>query len=108
MLEPEGGGWIVMSHIGWGGEQTTIIRGCGRKPSPVGEQTTIYKGVETFPRGGEQTTITRGCGRKPSPGGEQTTIIRGCGRKPSPEENKLPFIRVWKETFPGRRTNYHL
>ena len=25
-------GWIVMSHIGWGGEQTTI-----------------YKGVETFP-----------------------------------------------------------
>ena len=26
------GGWIVMSHIGWGGEQTTI-----------------YKGVETFP-----------------------------------------------------------
>ena len=30
-LGPEGG-WIVMSHIGWGGEQTTI-----------------YKGVETFP-----------------------------------------------------------
>ena len=25
-------GWIMMSHIGWGGEQTTI-----------------YKGVETFP-----------------------------------------------------------
>ena len=25
------GGWIVMSHIGWGGEQTTL-----------------YKGVETF------------------------------------------------------------
>ena len=25
-------GWIVMSHIGWGGEQTTI-----------------YKGVKTFP-----------------------------------------------------------
>ena len=30
-LGPEGG-WIVMSHIGWGGEQTTI-----------------YKGVKTFP-----------------------------------------------------------
>ena len=30
-LGPEGG-WIVMSHIGWGEEQTTI-----------------YKGVETFP-----------------------------------------------------------
>ena len=28
---PEGG-WIVMSHVGWEGEQTTI-----------------YKGVETFP-----------------------------------------------------------
>ena len=28
---PEGG-WIVMSHIGWGGEQTII-----------------YKGMETFP-----------------------------------------------------------
>ena len=26
------GGWIVMSHVGWGGEQTTI-----------------YMGVETFP-----------------------------------------------------------
>ena len=26
------GRWIVMSHIGWGGEQTTI-----------------YKGVKTFP-----------------------------------------------------------
>jgi len=26
------GGWIAMSHIGWGGEQITI-----------------YKGVETFP-----------------------------------------------------------
>ena len=31
-LGPEGG-WIVKSHIGWGGEQTTI-----------------YKDVETFPR----------------------------------------------------------
>ena len=30
-LGPEGG-WIVMSHISWGGEQTTI-----------------YKSVETFP-----------------------------------------------------------
>ena len=30
-LGPEGG-WIVMFHIGWGGEQTTI-----------------YKGAETFP-----------------------------------------------------------
>ena len=30
-LGPEGG-WIVMFHIGWGGEQTTV-----------------YKGVETFP-----------------------------------------------------------
>ena len=30
-LGPEGG-WIVMSHIGWGGEQITL-----------------YKGVETFP-----------------------------------------------------------
>ena len=28
----KGGGWIVMSHIGWGGEQNTI-----------------YNGVETFP-----------------------------------------------------------
>ena len=28
---PEGG-WIVMSHLGWGGEQNTL-----------------YKGVETFP-----------------------------------------------------------
>ena len=25
-LGPEGG-WIVMSHVGWGGEQNTLIKG---------------------------------------------------------------------------------
>ena len=26
------GGWIVMSHIGWGGEQKHPLKGCGNLP----------------------------------------------------------------------------
>ena len=36
-LDPEGG-WTVMSHIGWGGEQTTIcfkaLRGSPKREKP--------------------------------------------------------------------------
>ena len=42
-------GWIVRSHIDWGGERNTLYKGVETCPGWGGERNTLYKGVETSP-----------------------------------------------------------
>ena len=74
-LCPEGG-WIVMSHIGWRGKQTTIYKGV-ETWVPNGGKQTIYRGVETWaPKGG-------GFGGGPTSIGGRKENQRGFGGGPT-------------------------